>query len=112
MEEVVVELEVISSGSSSTLGFSPAPITSAAGGGGGIGQPDSTYAGGPGGSGGGGGGYAPGGNTGGTGNTPVVSPAQGFNGGSGSNPSQSNVFLLSSWRNTPNSISNLLFILF
>ena len=77
-------------GTNSVLGFSPAPITSAAGGGGGLGQPDSTYGGGPGGSGGGGGGYAPGGNTGGTGNTPSVSPAQGFNGGQGSTPPQSN----------------------
>ena len=78
------------SGSNSILGFSPAPITSAGGGGGGIGQSNSTYAGQPGGSGGGGGGYNPGGNTGGTGNTPPVTPSQGFDGGQGSTPVPSN----------------------
>ena len=62
-------------------------ISSAGGGSGGksAGVPGGAEAGGPGGSGGGGGAKQPGGtNVGGTGNTPVVSPAQGFDGGNGS----------------------------
>ena len=69
----------------STSSFSD--ISSAGGGSGGksTGGPGGGVAGGPGGSGGGGGAKQPGGtNVGGTGNTPVVSPAQGFNGGNGS----------------------------
>mgnify|MGYP003659090027 CR=1 FL=1 len=64
-------------------------ITSTGGGkGGGPGGAPSPVAGGPGGSGGGGGGNTGGTATGGTGNTPVVSPAQGFDGGpGGTNPS-------------------------
>ena len=62
-------------------------IDSAGGGYGGksTGAPGGGVAGGPGGSGGGGGAKQPGGlNVGGTGNTPPVSPSQGFNGGNGS----------------------------
>jgi len=59
-------------------------ITSTGGGlGGGPGCAPNPVAGGPGGSGGGGGGNTGGTVTGGTGNTPVVSPAQGFDGGPG-----------------------------
>jgi len=70
-------------GSTSTF----SDIDSAGGGYGGksTGAPGAGAAGGPGGSGGGGGAKQPGGtNVGGTGNTPVVSPAQGFDGGNGS----------------------------
>jgi len=59
-------------------------ITSAGGGGGGAGGGPAPSSDGPGlsgGSGGGAGGYGPGTRTGGTGNTPSVSPSQGFNGG-------------------------------
>ena len=63
-------------------------ITSAGGGGGGGGGNDVPLTNGrPGGSGGGSGGGIPSGVTGGTGNTPPVSPAQGFNGGIGGNGS-------------------------
>jgi hypothetical protein len=66
-------------------------ITSAGGGGGGAGGnnvPQANAPGLPGGSGGGAGGFGPGTQPGGTGNTPPVSPAQGFNGGSATTPGQ------------------------